>query len=140
MKDKGSLHLKVQEFCDCFATTDPLKEMSTLKNESDKDEAALKWLAITFLHGINANAKKITLGRSSSAAVKVTAEYRPALLPSPGPVIGEEIFQAIKKITHFEEGEGKTTLALGIRDSSVEIKLNLEKDKNKEKLTLEFPK
>jgi len=28
MRDKQSLHLKVQEMCDCYATTDPLKEMS----------------------------------------------------------------------------------------------------------------
>ena len=33
MKDKRSLHLKVQELCDCFATTDPLKEMSILGKE-----------------------------------------------------------------------------------------------------------
>ena len=140
MKDKGGLHLKVQELCDCFATTDPLKEMSTLKDESDKDEAALKWLAIAALHGVNANAKKITIGRSGSGAMEVTAEYRAAVLPSPGSEIGEKVFQAIKNITHFEGEEGKTPLALGIRDSSLEIKVKLEKDKDGEKLTLKFPK
>lgn len=140
MKDKGGLHLKVQELCDCFATTDPLKEMSRLKNESDREEAALKWLAIAFLHGVNANAEKITLRKSGAGGVEVTAEYGTAVLPSPGSGIGEEILQAIQKIGHFEEREGRTPLALGIRDSSVEIKLNLEKDRDGEKLTLEFPK
>ncbi len=31
MKDKRNLHLKVQELCDCYATSDPLKGMSLLK-------------------------------------------------------------------------------------------------------------
>ncbi len=84
MKDKRSLHLKVQELCDCYATTDPLKEMSELKKEADKDDVALKWLALATLHGINSNAKKITVTRSEDGEVNVTAEYRVAELPSPG--------------------------------------------------------
>ena len=46
MKEKRNLHLKVQELCDCYATNDPLKEMSEIKADSDKDEAAVKWLAL----------------------------------------------------------------------------------------------
>jgi hypothetical protein len=30
MKDKQTMHLKVQELCDCYATTDPLQELSSL--------------------------------------------------------------------------------------------------------------
>ena len=85
MKDKGSLHLKVQELCDCFATTDPLKEMSVVKNDADKEEAALKWLALVALHGVNNNAEIISITRSNDEKVKVTAEYRKTDLPSPGP-------------------------------------------------------
>ena len=55
MKEKRNLHLKVQEMCDCYATADPLKEMSIVKNDEDKEEAALKWLALATLHGINNN-------------------------------------------------------------------------------------
>ncbi|MBW2644076.1 MAG: hypothetical protein JRC89_12100, partial [Deltaproteobacteria bacterium] len=76
MKDKGSLHLKVQEMCDCFATTDPLREMSVVKDDADKEEAALKWLALVALHGVNNNAEKISITRLDDGNVKVTAEYR----------------------------------------------------------------
>ena len=31
MKDSSSLHLKVQELCDCFATSDPLKDSALTK-------------------------------------------------------------------------------------------------------------
>jgi hypothetical protein len=56
MKDTESVHKKVQEMCDCYATTDPLREMSILKNDADKEEAAVKWLALVALHGVNNNA------------------------------------------------------------------------------------
>jgi hypothetical protein len=56
MKEKRNVHLKVQELCDCYATNDPLKEMSVVKNGSDKEEAALKWLALASLHGNRSSA------------------------------------------------------------------------------------
>ncbi len=43
MKEKRNVHLKVQELCDCYATNDPLKEMSTLKIEADKETVSLKF-------------------------------------------------------------------------------------------------
>ncbi|CAB1076468.1 hypothetical protein D1AOALGA4SA_4264, partial [Olavius algarvensis Delta 1 endosymbiont] len=73
MKEKRNVHLKVQELCDCYATNDPLKEMSLVKNDGDKDEAAVKWLALAALHGVNNNAKEISITRSDSGEVSVTA-------------------------------------------------------------------
>lgn len=140
MKEKRGAHLKVQELCDCYATTDLLKEMSILRNDEDKDEAALKWLALSALHGINANAKNISISRSTEGDVRVTAEYRKAELPSPGSEVGEKIIQAVRDITHMEGDEGKTPLALGIRESSIEMKIKLKREKDEEKVTLEFPK
>ncbi len=139
MKDKRSLHLKVQELCDCYATTDPLKEMSELKNEENNDDAALKWLALATLHGINSNAKKITVTKSEDGEVNVTAEYRAAELPSPGNQIGNSIIEAVREITHVEEDKGKTPLALGIRDGNIEISVKVKKDEHKESVTLKFP-
>ena len=43
MKEKRNLHLKVQELCDCYATTDPLQEMSRLPEGTDKEEEAEEW-------------------------------------------------------------------------------------------------
>jgi hypothetical protein len=139
MKDKRSLHLKVQELCDCYATTDPLKEMSELKKEPDKDDVALKWLALATLHGINSNAKKITITRSEDGEVNVTAEYRVAELPSPGSQIGNSIIEAVREITHVDEDKGKTPLAIGIRDGNIEIGVKVKKDKDNESITLKFP-
>ena len=126
MKDSGSLHLKVQEFCDCYATNDPLKEMSEIQKDTDKQEAALKWLSLAALHGVTSNAEKIKLYVGEDGTVKVTAEYRHSELPSPGAEIGRKIVEALTEITHIEGDEGKTSLALGIRDSSIELTVKMK--------------
>ena len=138
MKEKRNVHLKVQELCDCYATNDPLKEMSTIKNEGDKDEAALKWLALTVLHGVNGNAKKIAITRSNDGEIIVTAKYRKSELPSPGSEVGVKIMEAVREITHIEGDKGKTPLALGIRNDSIEIQVTMDSEEGKEKVTLNF--
>ena len=139
MKEKRNLHLKVQELCDCYATTDPLKEMSQIKADADVDEAALKWLALVALHGVNDNAKEVSITRSPDGTIKVSAKYREAELPSPGPEIGEKIMNAVREITHIEGGKGKSPLALGIRDDSIELDIKMKTKDKGEKVTLKFP-
>jgi hypothetical protein len=139
MKEKRNIHLKVQELCDCYATNDPLKEMSKIKGDSDKDEAAAKWLALTALHGVNDNAKEVTIRRSPDGNIKVTAKYREAELPSPGAEIGEKIINAVREITHIEGGKGKSPLALGIREDSIELKIKMKSKDKEERVTIKFP-
>ena len=139
MKEKRNLHLKVQEMCDCYATGDPLKEMSIIKNDEDKEEAALKWLALATLHGVNNNAEEITITRSSEGNVRVVAEYRESELPSPGSEVGEKIVDALREITHIEEDKGKTPLSLGIRNDSVNLQIKFKAKKGEEKITIKFP-
>ena len=139
MKEQRNVHLKVQELCDCYATNDPLKEMSGVPTDEDKEEAALKWLALAALHGVNNNAKSVTISRSAEGEVSVTAKYRESELPSPGSDVGGKIFEAIKDITHIEGQEGKTPLALGIRNDSIELSVKYKSKKNKEKVSIKFP-
>lgn len=139
MKESSSLHLKVQELCDCFATTDPLKEMSKITKDKDQDEAALKWLALAILHGINNNAESISIQQEKDGNVSVSASYRKTELPSPGTAIGENIFKAIKEITHIENAKGKTPLAFGFRNNSMELQIKTKEKKNEQKVTIEFP-
>jgi hypothetical protein len=139
MKEKRNLHLKVQELCDCYATNDPLKEMSEINGDGDKDEAAVKWLALAALHGVNDNAKEVSITRSPDGNIKVTAKYREAELPSPGSEIGEKIMNAVREITHIEGNKGKSPLALGIREDSIELKIKIKAQDEGEKVTLKFP-
>jgi hypothetical protein len=139
MKDTGNLHLKVQELCDCYATTDPLKEMSEITKDTDQEEAALKWLSLAALHGVNNNAKKIKMFVGSDGSVKVTAEYRASELPSPGADIAQKVVEALTHITHIEGGKGKTPLALGIRDSSIDLEVKMKPKEGGSKISIKFP-
>jgi hypothetical protein len=139
MKEKRNLHLKVQELCDCYADTDPLKEMSTVKNDTDTDEAALKWIALATLHGVNNNAKKISISRSADGHLTVKAKYRETELPTPGDAVGQKVLQAVREITHLEADKGKIDLALGIRDSSIELTVKVNAKNDQERVTIKFP-
>lgn len=139
MKDASSLHQKVQNLCDCFTANDPLKEMSEIKNETDLEEAAQKWLALAVLHGINSNASNISITTTEDGNGKVTAEYRTAELPSPGGSIAEKVISTVRAITHIEEISGDSPLAFGIRNNSMDLKITSTHEGGREKITISFP-
>jgi hypothetical protein len=139
VREKETLHGKVQKLIDCFATSDPLKEMAGLPGENDRQEAALKWLALAVIHGINSGAKEISVLRSEKGEVRVMAEYKKAELPSPGVAIGSCIMESLRSITHLEGEKGKTLLAMGVRDGSIDLNIKLKRRGEEEKLTLKFP-
>jgi hypothetical protein len=138
MRDMGTPHQRMQELCSCYAETDPLKEMSRITADSDKDEAALKWIALAILYGVDRNAKKISLERSADGDIQVTAKYKESSLPGPGKEIGGKIIEAARRISRIEGKKGEIPLAIGIRDSSLEIRIRVNKEGNTEKITLEF--
>ena len=139
MKDTTSIHKDVQDMCDCYATSDPLREMSVLEKDKDTAEAAVKWFALTALHGVNSNAKSVSIRRKADGNVKVSAEYRRTELPSPGPDVGGDIFEAVRAMTHIDGDRGKTALALGIRDSSLNLQVKLKTKDDQETVTIDFP-
>jgi hypothetical protein len=47
---------------------------------------------------------------------------------------------AVREITHIEGNEGKTLLALGMRNDSLELKVKLKVEGALEKVKIEFPK
>lgn len=139
MKDTSSLHLKVQELCDCFATTDPLKEMSTVHNDADSDEAALKWIALAVLHGLNSNAREIAISSAKDGSVDVSAEYKTSSLPSPGSAIGQKVVQTVRDITHLGEISDEIPLAMGFRNNSFELKIVSSHSDDQDKISIVFP-
>jgi hypothetical protein len=140
MKDMSTPHQRMQELCDCYAETDYLKEMALLSADADKEEAALKWLALVVLHGVDRNAKEISLERSADGIVRVIAEYRDSDLPAPSKDIGEKIVAAMRQITHIEGAKGEIPLAIGIRDSSIEVQAKIKEKDGGESISLKFGK
>ncbi len=138
MKDTESLHKKLQELCECYSTTDLLKEMSELHSEENGLDSALKWLALTALHGINSNAKKITIKQTNAGDVSVVAQYRDTELPPPGASVAATVFEAAREITHVDDKKGKSKLALGIKDSSLDLEVSIKEKSDYKKVSIKF--
>jgi hypothetical protein len=138
MQDTGNLQLKVQEMADCYATSDPLREMSIIEREENKEEGAVKWLALAALHGVNQNAEKITIAQSATGEVTVTAKYRKTELPTPGGDVAGKIFETMGAITHMEGEKVKMPLSLGVREDSVPLKVKMKTKDGGKSLTLKF--
>jgi hypothetical protein len=138
MQDTGNLQLKVQEMADCYATSDPLREMSIIEKEENKEEGAVKWLALAALHGVNQNAEKITITQSATGEVTVTAKYRKSELPTPGGDVAGKIFEAMGAITHMEGDKVKMPLSLGVRNDSVPLKVKMKSKEGGKSLTIKF--
>ena len=113
--------------------------MCKVKDDADANEAALKWIALAVLHGINNNAEEVSISTSKDGRVRVTAEYRKAELPSPGSIVGGKIIQAIRDITHIEGAHEKATLAFGIRNNSMDLKIKSRHEGSDDKITIVFP-
>jgi hypothetical protein len=54
--------------------------------------------------------------------------------------VGQKIMSAVREITHIEGDEGKTLLALGMRNDSLELKVKIKVQGAHEKVRIEFPK
>ena len=113
--------------------------MSEVGRAPESEEAALKWIALAVLHGINSNAEKISLTTTKNGKVKVTAEYRTAELPSPGAEVGKKIVEAMREMTHMEKDREKMTLAFGIRNNSMDLKIKSRHEGGDDRITISFP-
>ena len=99
----------------------------------------LHLLAKYLLKFFHNNAEKISVTRLDDGNVKITAEYRKTDLPSPGSEVAEKIIETVIGITHIEGGERKTPLALGIRDSSIDLSIKMKTKNGGKKVTIKFP-
>ncbi|MDW7709668.1 MAG: hypothetical protein SCH98_04275 [Deferrisomatales bacterium] len=140
MRDKRNLHLKVQELADCYKGTDPLKEMCLVAKDADPDEAALKWIALAVLHGVNSNAKRLCLQVGADGEAAVTAEYRKGRLPSPGGTVAKKAVEALRQITHFEKDKESGPLAVGWGNESLELRVKVRRNDKRDIVEIEFPR
>jgi hypothetical protein len=139
MRDSANVHQQIQAMCDCYATNDPLKEMSKLPQEANPEQAAIKWLALAVLHGLNNNAEEISIEKTKSGTVKVVAEYRRTELPAPDSSVSEAILSAVKNIIHADSSQGDSTVAFGFRNNSFDLHVRTREEGSDHKVTIKFP-
>jgi len=113
--------------------------MSKLKKDKNSLDAALKWLSLSVLHGVNNNAKEISIKLDDDDIVSVIAKYRDTELPSPDAQIAANIFEAVREMTHIEDEDGKIKFAVGIRDSSLDLNISVQNKDDYRKISIKFP-
>ncbi len=138
MKDSNSLHQKVQAHIDCYSETDPLREMSRIHSDADAEAAALKWIALSVLHGVNNGAEKIAIHRDKAGAVEVLASYRTAALPTPGDDVAARVVSTLRAITHIDGPNGRLPLSLGMGNDRVELEVKIREEDGEAWVTLKF--
>ncbi len=144
--DKRSLHLRLQEYCDCYMETDPRKELDLISKEGtpsdvtgDPEEVALKFLSLAILYGIKESAKSFSVVRTGGKInfnIEGAGKYR---LPPPSPALADQLFGVMRSITHLELGKGTEPFSLGIRNDRLELGVEFDSTDGKETLTLSFP-
>ena len=144
---KRSLHLRLQEYCDCYLETDLQKEIEAMNDKGanadvtkDREETALKFLSLMILYGVNEKSKRLSLTRKGRDDVSLMVEGAGKYaLPAPRVDIADEIFKVMRAITHLESEKGKEVLSLGLRSDRFELTVELASSGWEHTLTISVP-
>jgi hypothetical protein len=145
--EKRNLHLKLQEYCDCYLEADPKKELELISREGlaadvtgDPTELALKFLGVTILYGLNEKVEEIKLTRKEDGKTKVKVKGPDKYtLPSPPPRLADKVMEVVRSITYLDAPKASEPLALGIRNESVELGIEVKSKEDKQSLKISFP-
>ena len=148
MKDSKSLHLKLQEYADCFSESEAARELAEISKKGvggditgDLTEVAMKYLASAILRGIEEGAQKLQITREGP----VEGECRllgkkEIILPSPPAGLAQAMISIVRCITDLEADVGESRLAYGVRNDRLDIDVSVHKAGEKESLGLSLAK
>ncbi len=148
MKDSRNLHVRLQEYTDCYAETDPALGLADISNKGvegektpDMTETALKYLSLAILSGIEKQARNILFTRTgdmNGACYLVGGEK--IRFPNPPTGLIKEIIGVLRCITDLEPETGSSRLIWGIRNDQLEIDVGVSKTGKEEILNLTLPR
>lgn len=125
MPDMESPHLRLQQQIDCQLEAKPRPtleawEKAGWKDEpgTDVDESPLKYMALVLLDAIEERAPRLSIEKDQGVTVFADSTYT---LPKAPPQIIARGLEILREITGLEGPKGQGTLALGIRNDSLEI-------------------
>lgn len=125
MAPADSPHLRLQQQIDCQLEVSPRAVLEAWEKNgwheepgTDVDEAPLKYLALALLDAIEEKAVRVTFDKDKGVTVYAEQSYSVPKAPAHYIARGLEI---LREITGIEGGKGQGTLALGIRNDSLEL-------------------
>lgn len=147
MKDPESLHLKLQEYADCFSESDASRELEEISKKGaggdatgDMTDLALKYLSSAILHAIEEQAHKVQITREGpmEGECRLLGKTE-VLLPRPPTGLAKHMVSIIRCITDLEADNGRSKLAYGLRNDRLEIDVSVQKSGDREILGLALP-
>ena len=144
MKDSNSLHLKLQEYADCFSESDAASELEEISRKGaggnstgDLTEVALKYLASAILLGIEKEAKKLQITRAGAMEGECRLLGKKEVpLPKPPTGLAQAMIGIVRCITGLEADTGESKLAYGLRNDRLDIDVTVHKAGDRESLGL----
>lgn len=133
---------QLQEMCDCYLETDFAAQLAAMSRASSADtrEDAVKYLALAIMYGVTDKARRITFKRKGSTiSVRMKTDGDKIKLPPPGAGMFNGVISLVRDILHFEGEGGKSNLALGLRNSPLELGVKLKEKGEKSSLKITFP-
>ena len=145
--DERNLHLRLQEYCDCYVQTDYKNQLDLISKEGtaadatgELEEVALKFLGLAIMYGITESAKKVSLTRTQAGQINFEIEaagkYK---LPAPKPELADRMFGIMRSITHLEGPKAEEPLSLGLKNDRLELKVSFDTSGGTDSLTIGLP-
>jgi len=145
--EERNLHLRLQEYCDCYVETDYKKQLEVISKEGaaadatgDMEEVALKFLGLAIMYGITEGAKKVSLTRTASDhinfEIEAAGKYK---LPAPKPELAGRMFEVMRSITHLEDPKAAEPVSLGLKNDRVELMVSFDKIEGTDSLSIGLP-
>lgn len=148
MKDAKSLHLKLQEYADCYSESDAARELQEISRKGaggemtgDVTDVALKYLSCAILHAIEEEAQKVQISRQGAMEgdCKIIGKGEKSL-PKPPTGLAREMLGILRCITGLEAESGESKLAYGLRNDRLDIDVTVHKSGEREVMGLALPR
>jgi hypothetical protein len=147
MKDPKSLHLKLQEYADCYSESDAARELEEISKKGaggeatgDTTDMALKYLSSSILRAIEEDAEKVQISWAGDMEGECKLIGKKEItLPKPPAGLAKEMVGILRCITDLEADTGESKLAYGVRNDRLEINVSVHKSGSKEVMGLTLP-
>lgn len=148
MVDANSLQLRLQGYVDCFAETDPESELRGIHAKGvggdatgDLTEVALKYLALSLLHGIDQGASRLMI--ESEGTMDGSCRLAGSLdirLPAPPTGLARRMIDILRCIAGMEKESGTGRIAFGFRNDRFDLDFEVSKDRDRQELSIRLPR
>jgi len=134
MADVESPQLRLQQQIDCQLEVDPKAALATWEKQgwreepgTDADEAPLKYLALVLIDAIEEKAVRLAVDKDAGVIVYGNSTYELPKAPQHYIARGLEI---LREITGIDGPSGEGTLALGVRNDSLDLVIQKQAGKH----------